>query len=163
MKSFIRYTLISLICVAVIFTAAAVALGLYFNPEVAHIELEKDTRIAQGNFDGLTLSLASAEKTADTVRIFFIIRLPEGINAADVKLGGIFPHFPFAKPQGGYNYAIHETDNKANTITYEMVINAEDFPITARPMTLEITDLISIADPADTVVDFTGELRFIVE
>ncbi len=163
MKNLIRYTLISLICISVVFTATAVALGLYFDPEVAHIEIEKDTRIAQGNFEDLDLTLISAQKTAETVRIFFTVHLPEGINASEVKLGGVFPHFPFAKPQGGYNYAIYETDTEKNTITYEAVINAESFPITARPMTLEITDLISVTDLAETVLDFTGEIRFIVK
>lgn len=164
MKNFVRYTLISLICVTVIFTACAVALGLYFDPEVTHIELEKDTRIAQSKkFEELRFELLSAEKTAETVRIFFEVILPDGITASEVKLGGIVPHFPFADPDGGYNYAIYATDEKANTITYEMVINAEDFPITAHPMTLEITDIISLSDPTNTVIDFTGELRFIVK
>lgn len=163
MKNIIRYTLISLICVAVIFTAAAVALGLYFDPNIAHIDIEKNTRIAQGNSEGLDITLISAEKTADTVRIFFTVHLPAGIGANEVKLGGIIPHFPFAKPDGGYNYAIYETDTEANTLTYELVINAEDFPVTARPMTLEITDLISLTDLTSTALDFTGEIRFIVK
>lgn len=163
MKSFIRYTLISFICVAVIFTACAVALGLYFDPDVTHIEIEKDARIAQSSSDGLGFELLSADKTAETVRIFFTVQLPAGIGANEVKLGGIIPHFPFADPQGGYNYTIYATDTEKNTITYELVINAEDFPVTARPMTLELTDLISATDPTDTVLDFTGELRFIVK
>ena len=163
MKSLIRYIVISVVCVAVVFTATAVALGLYFDPNVAHIEIEKDTRVVQGNFEGLDIKLASAEKTADTVRIFFTVHLPEGINASDVQLKSVIPHFPFAKLDGGYNYAIYETDTEANDITYEMVINAEDFPVTARPMTVEITDLISVTDPTNTVINFTGELRFIVK
>ena len=164
MKNIVRYVLISLICISVVFTATAVALGLYFDPEVAHIELENDTRIAQGKkMEGLDIELISAEKTADTVRIFFKILLPDGIGAADVKLGGIYPHFPFADPQGGYDYAIYETDTEKNTITYEAVLNAEAFPLTAHPMTLEMTDLISVTDPTETVLDFTGEIRFIVK
>ena len=163
MKSIVRYTLISFICIAVIFTAAAVALGLYFDPSVAHMTIEDNSRTAQGRFDGLTLTLISAEKTEDNVRIQFSVQLPEEINAADVVLKSVVPHFPFAKPDGGYNYAIYATDTEANTITYELVINAEDFPVTARPMTVEITDLISVTDLGDTVLDFTGELRFIVK
>ena len=163
MKSLIRYMVISVVCVAVVFTATAVALGLYFDPNVAHIEIEKDTRVAQGNSEDLDIKLLSAEKTAETVRIFFTVYLPSGIGADEVKLGGIYPHFPFAKLDGGYNYAIYGTDTEANTITYEMVINAEDFPVTARPMTVEITDLISVTDPTNTVINFTGELRFIVK
>jgi len=97
----------------------------------------------------------------DLGRYFFKLHLPEGIGAADVKLGGIYPHFPFAAPEGGYNYAIYKTEEGA--LTYEVVINAENFPITAHPMTLEITDLISVTDLTETVLDFTGELRFIVE
>ncbi len=161
MKNIVRYVLISLICISVVFTATAVALGIYFDPEVSHIDIEKDTRVAQGNFDELRLELLSAEKIADTVRIFFKLHLPEGISAEEVKLGGIYPHFPFADPEGGYNYAIHKTEEGA--LTYEVVINAENFPITAHPMTLEITDLISVTDLTQTVLDFTGELRFIVE
>lgn len=163
MKSIIRYTLISFICIAVIFTAAAVALGLYFDPEVAHIELERDTRLAQGNFETLDIELISAEKTADTVRIFFAVHIPEGINASEVQLSRVTPHFPFADPEGGYNYTIYETDTEKNTITYKMVINAEDFPITAHPMTLEVSDLTYVVDPLETIIDFTGELRFIVK
>ena len=163
MKSFIRYAVISVVCVAVVFTATAVALGLYFDPNAAHIETEKDTRVAQGNSEDLDVKLVSAEKTAETVRIFFTVYLPSGVGADEVKLGGVYPHFPFAKLDGGYNYAIYETDTEANAITYELVINAEDFPVTARPMTLEITDLISVTDLGDTVLDFTGELRFIVK
>lgn len=162
MKSIVRYTLISFICIAVIFTATAVALGLYFDPSVAHIELEKDTRIAQGNFEALNIELISAKKTAETVRIFFTVHIPEGINASEVQLKSVVPHFPFAKPQGGYNYE-YETDTEKNTITYELIINAEDFPITAHPMTIEIIDLVAPADHMDTVIDFTGELRFIVK
>ena len=163
MKNIVRYVLISLICISVVFTATAVALGLYFDPSVAHMTIEDDSRAAQGRFDGLTLTLISAEKTEDNVRILFSVHLPDGINAADVQLKSVVPHFPFANPQGGYNYAIYETDTEKNTITYEMVINAEDFPITARPMTLEITDLISVTNAAETVIDFSGELRFIVK
>ena len=163
MKSIVRDTLISFICIAVIFTATAVALGLYFDPSVAHIELEKDTRIAQGNFEALNIELISAKKTAETVRIFFAVHIPEGINASEVQLKSVIPHFPFAEPEGGYDFRIYEASDEANTLTYEMVINAEDFPITAHPMTIEIIDLVAPADHMDTVIDFTGELRFIVK
>lgn len=162
MKNIVRYVLISLICISVVFTATAVALGLYFDPSVAHMTIEDDSRAAQGRFDGLTLTLISAEKTEDNVRILFSVHLPDGINAADVQLKSVVPHFPFANPQGGYNYG-YETDTEKNTITYKLIINAEDFPITAHPMTLEITDIISLSDPTNTVIDFTGELRFIVK
>ena len=163
MKSIIRYTLISFICIAVIFTATAVALGLYFDPSVAHIELEKDTRIAQGNFETLDIELISAEKTAETVRIFFAVHIPEGIDASKVMLKSVIPHFPFADLDGGYNYGIYETDTEENTVIYDVVINANDFPITAHPMTLEIADLTYITDPMQTVIDFNAELRFIVK
>ena len=163
MKSIVRYTLISFICIAVIFTATAVALGLYFDPSVAHIELEKDTRIAQGNFETLDIELISAEKTANTVRIFFALHIPEGINASEVQLKSVIPHFPFAKPEGGYDFRIYEASDEANTLTYEMVINAQDFPITAHPMTLEVSDLTYVENPLETIIDFTGELRFIVK
>ena len=162
MKNIVRYVLISLICISVVFTATAVALGLYFDPSVAHMTIEDDSRAAQGRFDGLTLTLISAEKTEDNVRILFSVHLPDGINAADVQLKSVVPHFPFANPQGGYNYG-YETDTEKNTITYKLIINAEDFPITAHPMTLEIADLTYITDPMQTVIDFNAELRFIVK
>ncbi|MBQ1212010.1 MAG: hypothetical protein IIV03_06865 [Clostridia bacterium] len=163
MKSIVRYTLISFICIAVIFTATAVALGLYFDPSVAHIELEKDTRLAQGNFETLDIELISAEKTANTVRIFFAVHIPEGIDASEVQLKRVTPHFPFADLDGGYNYGIYETDTEENTLIYDIVINAKDFPITAHPMTLEVSDLTYVENPLETIIDFTGELRFIVK
>ena len=163
MKSIVRYTLISFICIAVIFTATAVALGLYFDPSVAHIELEKGSRIAQGNFETLDIELISAEKTANTVRIFFAVHIPEGIDASEVQLKSVIPHFPFAEPEGGYDFRIYEASDDANTLTYEMVINAKDFPITAHPMTLEVSDLTYVENPLETIIDFTGELRFIVK
>ena len=55
MKNIVRYVLISLICISVVFTATAVALGLYFDPSVAHMTIEDNSRTAQGRFDGLTL------------------------------------------------------------------------------------------------------------